>query len=323
MMQMLIDKGADVDVRTFNGDSVLHLAIKCHIDRPSHQAHHARITHLNAEFVETVKILIDSGYNPAVCNSYGQTPLHVAVIDAHVSVVKSLLSLDFPLPPDILLTAARARNVQAEMIKILIDKRADVHAHTSGGNSVLHVTIGRHIGLELASRSSLLETVKILVDSGCDPAASNSRHETPLHIAAIQGHVSIMEYLLSLDTPLPLDILPYTAARARHMKAEMINILIDKGADVHARTRGGENALDVTYHQGIELESRDILETVKILVDSGCDPAASNSRHETLLHIATMKGHVSIMEYLLSLGVPLPPDILLTVAREPRTCKQR
>ncbi|KIJ08961.1 hypothetical protein PAXINDRAFT_44599, partial [Paxillus involutus ATCC 200175] len=77
MIQMLVDKGADVHVRMSNGDSVLHVAIH----------HYTRSRNL----LEIVKILVDSGCDPAVCNSDGRTPLHIAAIKGNVSLVKYLL----------------------------------------------------------------------------------------------------------------------------------------------------------------------------------------------------------------------------------------
>ncbi|KIJ15245.1 hypothetical protein PAXINDRAFT_12156 [Paxillus involutus ATCC 200175] len=241
MMQMLIDKGADVHVCMSNGDSALHIAIRSHIARErdipheslscTSTSHSQQLKVLEDAFVETAKILIDSGCDPAVCNSDGQIPLHIAVMDAHssVAIVKYMLSLDIPLPPNILPSVLRAKPKQAELIKTLIDGGADVHACTSNGNNMLHIAIKNCLAIEHRSdlfQGGLVETVKILVDSGCNPAVCNSNGQTPLHIAVFNAHISIVEYMLSLDIPLPPDIL-LSALRASPKQAELIKVLVD------------------------------------------------------------------------------------------------
>ncbi|KIJ11863.1 hypothetical protein PAXINDRAFT_83870 [Paxillus involutus ATCC 200175] len=188
MIKMLIDNGADIHARTSNEDSVLHIAIQGH------------------PHVAVVKLLVDSGCNPAVCNSDGQTPLHIAAIEGHTSIVKYMLSLDIPLPPDILLSAARVRPMQVEMIKILIDKGADVHTRTSGGDSVLDVAMScyqddldrlqahwRHL-----HDQDFLKAVEILDHSGCDPAVCNPSGKMRIHVAVATRCIDIRQQLLAL-----------------------------------------------------------------------------------------------------------------------------
>ena len=60
-----------------------------------------------------------------------------------------------------------------------------------------------HIILELFDEDEALKIAKLLVASYCcDPLRANSSGKTPFHIAIEWGHISITQYLLSLDIPL-------------------------------------------------------------------------------------------------------------------------
>ncbi|KAG6379228.1 ankyrin repeat-containing domain protein [Boletus reticuloceps] len=91
----------------------------------------------------------------------------------------------------------------------------------------------------------------------------------------------------------------------------MINFLIHSGADVHVYAETG----DSVFHIVLELFRGDgALDITELLISYGCDPLEVNSSGKTPLHIAIERGHISVARYLLSLGVPLPPDTLFTLS---------
>jgi ankyrin repeat protein len=70
--RMLIDAGADVDVKDNNDDTSLHVAIK-----------YGR--------VEVVRILIDAGANLNVQNNQGETPVHYAAMNGNPGIARMLI----------------------------------------------------------------------------------------------------------------------------------------------------------------------------------------------------------------------------------------
>ncbi|KAI9462193.1 ankyrin repeat-containing domain protein, partial [Boletus coccyginus] len=222
MIHLLVENGANALARTSNGDSVLHILLWS--------------VYYDDSTLEIVKLLVGYGCDPLEADSCGETPLHIAVKQSNVS-------------------AAR----------YLITQGASVLTKASNGNTMLHFAAGGVYPL----RSHLedvddyaLGAVKFLVWCGCEPAAPNDNGETPLHIAVHLGRIRTIKYLLSLNIPLPHNIL-FTAIQSGN----------------------------------IYRYRRDIIET---LVTSGCNTRTPNSDGDTPLKVAIMRGEVDVVEYLLS-----------------------
>ena len=291
-IQFLIDKGADVCAADANGNTPLH-----------------RVVHLYSEYraLEFAKILIGAGSDPSAFNSSHKTPMHVAVNRGYMSVIHYLLSLRAPLPPDIILAASASySDTIAPLVRHLIENGADATIVAENGNTALHLALVRGLG----HQDDPLETTKILVGAGCDIHARNSDGETPLISAARGGHIAIVEYLLSLGAPLPVNAF-LAAASCRHYSRKIPTLRFFaalEGADIHVVASNGNSAL---HHAA---ESEDCLETVKILISMGCDPSLRNSAGKTPLHTCARTGNIPVVKYLLSQGIPLPPDVLLSAA---------
>ncbi|KIJ15219.1 hypothetical protein PAXINDRAFT_12132 [Paxillus involutus ATCC 200175] len=106
------------------------------------------------------------------------------------------------------------------------------------------------------------------------------------------------------------------------MQAQMIKILVDRGADVQACTSSGDNVLHVAFdsasddlkkHWKSGYNVMDFFEVVEILVHLGCNPAVRNSNGKMPIHVAVAIGDSVTVQRLLELsrGTPLPSDILL------------
>ncbi|KAF8557486.1 ankyrin [Imleria badia] len=288
MISFLLSLGGDADVISPSGKTPLHLAMNAYLP--------------DDECLEKVRILIDAGCDPCASNLAGETPLHVAARIGSVVIVEYLLSLHVPLPPDVLLVASGP-----SMIHFLLDEGADVSAISADGDTVLHVALS---GVCYDSGwDQCLELASTLIDVGCNPCSPNVFGETPFHIAAKKGHLPVVQYLLSLNIPLPSSILLSVVGSFSPDAAPMIKFLIDKGADIHVTSPTGDNLLCVSV---TNLMAVDGLSRVKILIDAGCDAHVCNSAGESLLHVAARQRHIPVLEYLFSLDMPAPSDLILT-----------
>lgn len=82
-----------------------------------------------------------------------------------------------------------------EMVNLLIDKGADINAHSSDGSTSLHV----------ASVLGYKEIVALLIKGGADVNAKDNRDRTPLHLASQGGHIEIVKFLIEKGADIKLE----------------------------------------------------------------------------------------------------------------------
>ena len=111
--------------------------------------------------------------------------------------------------------------------------------------------------LMVAARRGTLEMVKLLVARGADVNASSPTIGTALHAAAFRGRLDLCRVLIEhkADVNAPNDegwtVLHQVVngapdyPRLKGEYLEVVKLLVEKGADVGARTRGGLTALDM------------------------------------------------------------------------------
>ena len=83
-------------------------------------------------------------------------------------------------------------------------------------------------------------------------------------------------------------------AAARN-RTKTVNALLDKGADIDARSNDGSTALILAAQQGAT-------SSAKVLLARGADVNAKTNDGETALTIATSKGHKGIVQPLEDAG---------------------
>lgn len=288
-IRFLIENGADPLAHTKRGDTVLHVSLAAFEED---------------EALETAKLLVARGCDPLGANLRRETPLHVAVKQGHVSVAHYFLSHGALLPPGLVMTCLQTMRNPTRMICLVIDNGANALLRTANGDSVLHVVLATF------NEHDALETAKLLVARGCNPTEVNSSGQTPLRVAIERRHVSVARYLFPLSRDSDPDLLLSLVSQGMRDGAITIRFLIENGVDASVRTRGGDNLL----HFAMTFREDEALEMTKLLVSRGCDSLQANSRGETPLHIAVKQGHVSVVQYVLSLGVSPPSDLLASLS---------
>ncbi|KAF8441584.1 hypothetical protein L210DRAFT_2081228 [Boletus edulis BED1] len=304
MILFLVENGADVSVRTWCGDSVLHVML-----RPASGLYVVAFNDADeGDILEVVKLLVDLGCDPFEVNSRGMPPVQIAVEQGYISVARYLLTLGARVPPDFLVTLERpfwCRSI-VSMIRLLVENGANALAYTSNGDSLLHVVLR-----SLHDDDESLEVARVLVGYGCDPLEADSHGKAPLQIAVERGHISVARYLLTLGARLPPDFLVTSESFWCPRIVSMIRLLVENGANALASTSNGDSLLHVVL-RSIH-DDDESLEVVRVLVGYGCDPLEADHRGKTPLHLAVEKHHISVARYLLTLGAHLPPDFLVTL----------
>jgi len=240
IINLLIEEGADINVRTHDGFTPLHVAAK--------------------GFKKSVELLIKKGADINAKNDLGWTPLHGAVLEDRRGITELLIAAgadvnaregrDGKTP----LHWAAARDHE-EIIELLIANGAKVNAKDDEGKTPFFRKHGGktnkapRISIHNATLMGNIKAVKEHIAAGTDVNVKNEDGWAPLHRAARSGHKEIVGLLVAGGadvnsknkhggTPLR-----YAAFQGHKETAEL---LIAKGADVNAKDEDGETPLDAT-----------------------------------------------------------------------------
>ena len=223
--------------------------------------------------IETAKILLDSGANVNQTSEYGWTPL---------------------------LTATNNRNYKLAMY--LIQRGANVNLANKGGWTPLYLaTDNRNIegGDYPVPKPDVdhLEFIRFLLDHDADPnlrAKDNTLTRT----------IFTMQWFYENGAT------PFVRA-AQSSDTELMQLLLDYGADPFIATENGDTALTASagigWVEGVTYERspEDSLEAARMLLDLGLDPNVRNREGRTPLMGAALKGRTEVVRLLVDRGAKL------------------
>ncbi|XP_014477620.1 PREDICTED: transient receptor potential channel pyrexia-like isoform X2 [Dinoponera quadriceps] len=222
-VKYLIKFGADVDAG-LSGRSPLHYAV------------------LN-NAGDCAETLLQAGACPNNPQVYTETPLHVAASLGNVRCTKLLLCHGADVR--VQLGAARstplhlaAEEGSAECTKLLLSAGAAWEAKNSRGQTAMH----------LAALALSVETLDVLISVGARVNAEDDDGRTPLHAAvakALRGCELVKTLIQAGASVNKADKFGYTPLHiaALNESSPIVVMLLLKGADVTARTKGGVTAL--------------------------------------------------------------------------------
>lgn len=271
VVQILIDRGADVAATNNVGLTALHFTRNVEVTRTLLQngamvdvpmSHGATLLHQasTSGFTEIVELLLDSGAAVDARNGKDSTPLHLACWSGHTEVAKRLLAKGASLTA----TCAGSTSLfmaciqgHHEIVKLLVREGASLDDAWTDGTQAIHC----------ASSEGQLETVRLLLDLGASIDTRDNRGDLPLHLACQKG-----------DT-------------------EVIKLLVDAGADIEALDGNGFTPLAVTCLDGH-------VDAMEQLMAAGNGISRIMKSHGvTLLNSAISKGHTRIINFLIDKGV--------------------
>uniref|UniRef100_A0A8C9Y1T8 Ankyrin 1 n=1 Tax=Sander lucioperca TaxID=283035 RepID=A0A8C9Y1T8_SANLU len=297
MAKVLLDKAAKPNSRALNGFTPLHIACK---------KNHMRVMDLLLKHSASIEAVTESGL----------TPLHVASFMGHLNVVKVLLQkgaspsasnvvsfllksqehvmqyLTFhnysPLvgQDDQTPLHCAARMGHKELVKLLLEHKANPNSTTTAGHTPLHI----------ASREGHVQTVRILLDMEAQQTKMTKKGFTPLHVASKYGKVDVAELLLERGanpnaagknglTPLHVAV--------HHNNLDVVNLLVSKGGSPHSAARNGYTALHIASKQNQ-------VEVANSLLQYGASANAESLQGVTPLHLASQEGRPDMVSLLIS-----------------------
>ncbi|CAA9994592.1 unnamed protein product [Nesidiocoris tenuis] len=215
-VKKLLQRGVSPDSTNEDGLTALH---QCCID----------------DNEEMMKLLLEFGANVNAEDSEKWTPLHAAATCGHLHLVKHLIANganllavngDGNMPYDICEDEASLEEIEGAMARrgvtqtIIDDTRA-------------------------ARETAMLED---LTNGLLDLEKPDNHGATPLHIAAANGYLRVVEYLL--DQHVPTDDRDVDGWQPVHAAAcwghiEVLELMVQNGADLNAKTKHDETPADI------------------------------------------------------------------------------
>jgi hypothetical protein len=170
----------------------------------------------------------------------------------------------------------------------------------NGANTEVRDDYGRTPLLLVARETGRVETATILLDGGAEVNARDRFNSTPLELAAWRGHRDLVDLLLDrgADVPTAGRDADNLASMAIEKGLERLFELLVNDIDLQARGEAGRTLL----HSASEGGSARIVE---VLLDEGLDVNALDRYGRAPLHYAAEYGHVEVTELLIDRGAAL------------------
>jgi|GEM_PF-2550995 len=219
---------------------------------------------------EIVDLLLEKGAEVNAVNKYQITPLFNAIEKGYKDIVEILINhgadINFNSP---FFGSPLHRAVymnQPSVVKLLLEKGAAVNAKGPPRGQTPLIEAG------LLGR---IEEAQILVDHGAAINAADDNGLTALHYSILYGQ----------------------GREGRNNSAGLAELLIGKGANVNTVSSEGEIPIFSAARQGYT-------RVIDLISQHGGDiMSISKNSHQSLMHVAAMKGYGDMVEYLSSKGL--------------------
>ncbi|RWS24883.1 protein phosphatase 1 regulatory subunit 16A-like protein [Leptotrombidium deliense] len=187
---------------------------------------------------EMMKLLIEFGANVNAKDSEQWTPLHAAATCGHLHLVKFLIikgadllavNADGNMPYDICEDELTLDYIESEMAKRGITQEMIDETRA-------------------AIENEMLNDLKDIAESGKDLEYRDGQGATPLHVGAANGYLMVVEFLL--DQHVSTDVVDDDMWQPIHAAAcwghpDVVEMLVQAGADLNAKTKNGETPFDI------------------------------------------------------------------------------
>ncbi len=270
--QYFLENGADVNITrsSQDGSTPLHLAaesghktmiellVRHHADVNANGFENRTPLWLAADhgFKSIVEFLLANGANVNAANVQGDTPLHRASENGFKAIMELLIKHKADVNARNALSSLNTANSRAgftplhlaasrppDVAELLLANGADVNAQAHNAVSPLHTAVSR----------KNIAVAELLIKHNAAVNATNSVGATPLHLAAEGGSVPIAQLLLSNRAN--------TEARDQEGRTplyycktkEMLQLLLDNGANVNALNKYNTTLYDVLWSNGASL----------------------------------------------------------------------
>lgn len=286
----ILDEGADVNIKNFNGNTALMSAAMNGHNEPA-----------------ILYTMISKGADVNQKNNESQTALMMASRSGNVEMVKIFISkgadinANDELGQTPLMYASKSRNT--EIVKLLISKGANVNAKDKNGDTSFTIIAAEkydplYINPELINKD--LQTSKgvimALFEAKADINMQNNKGLTPLIISSYQEDIKTFRLIISLGADVNKGD-NNGATPLMHVfsnnKINRFKMLIEVGADVNAKDKKGFTLLARLSYEPIPYPKYPE-EFIQIMIKKGADVNVKGSNGITPLMWASRTGNALV-----------------------------
>ncbi|KII70693.1 Transient receptor potential cation channel subfamily A member 1 [Thelohanellus kitauei] len=245
-VKILLDAGAKLEKRNKNDHNPLHIAA-------------------SNNSLRVAEYLLSTSYKDSLQNSwdrYENRPIHLAVMNNHFEMVKMLIEGSSPVDEKnangltpLLIAASRG---YIDILKYLIDISLPLAVDEDDKNNT---------ALHLAAENGFHRVIPILVDCGVNVDYRNNQQMTALDLACSRGHykaaLALIESEATIDTAENSKHLPPLIIASKYGHAELISLLLSRGADITKMDSTGRNCLEIAIDENRKEAVLAILNSVK------------------------------------------------------------
>lgn len=296
LVNFLILRGADTEMKNLSGDTPIHVALKNNASKAvAILAEYSNIFSKDASGKTALELALAAGnkYYDAII-----TPKIASTKDAEGRTIVHYF----------------AENLDTEAMNICIMRNVDLSVTDNEGNSPLSICY------EKAENLTAIKIAASLLLSGAAPLRTNFSYfedavktrnpsmrfddgQTPLHYATILGHTGVVQYLIERGAVISAkDVSGSTALHeaVRYGRTEIAGYLLAAGADANAQDSMGKTPMLIMTPSDTRSE------IYTMLLKAGSNPNAKDLYGDTPLHIATLTGmSVSTLEQLVKAGADI------------------
>ncbi len=258
---------------------------------------------------DIIKMLLEKGAKVDGADNYPFTPLEYAALNNKTEAVQLLLKAGAHVRRNCSLLSASATNGNTDIIKMALEKGAEVDCEDTYGFTPLEsaaisdktdavrllLKAGAHVRrncslLSASATNGNTDIIKMALEKGAEVDCEDKDGQTPLMRAANNGRIEAVRLLLQAGADVKRNCLPLNASAASG-NTDITKMLLEKGAEVDCEDKDGVTPLESAAFN-------DKTEAVRFLLQAG----AHVKRNCSLLTTPAANGNTDIIKMALEKG---------------------